>query len=49
MHAVLHHRDVSSAKAHAELDYRPRPFAQTLRDTLDWFVAQGVVPPPRPR
>lgn len=47
IHAVLHHRDVSCAKARRELSYHPRPFSETLRDTLDWFVQVGLVPPPR--
>ena len=47
IHALLHHQDVSTEKAQRELNYRPRPFAETLRDTLDWFVASGHVAPPR--
>jgi dihydroflavonol-4-reductase len=31
------HPSISSAKAAGELDYKPRPFHQTLEDTLSWF------------
>jgi len=32
---------VSHAKATRDLDYRPRPISETLRDTLEWFLAAG--------
>jgi dihydroflavonol-4-reductase len=31
----------SSRRAEAELDYRVRPFAETLSDTLSWFRQWG--------
>jgi dihydroflavonol-4-reductase len=31
------HTKISSKKARNELDYEPRPFNDTLRDTIDWF------------
>ncbi|BDG10499.1 NAD-dependent epimerase/dehydratase family protein [Anaeromyxobacter paludicola] len=36
---------VSSAKAQAELGYAIRPFEDSLRDTLRWFIAQGQLRP----
>lgn len=41
--AVRMHRYVSHAKATAELDHRPRPLEETVRDTLDWFRAAGML------
>lgn len=37
--ALTSNRQVSCAKAARELGYAPRPFAQTLEDTLDWLLA----------
>jgi dihydroflavonol-4-reductase len=31
------HKAISSEKAVKELDYHPRPFEETLRDTVGWF------------
>jgi dihydroflavonol-4-reductase len=31
------HPEISHAKARMELDYQPRPFEETLNDTIDWF------------
>ncbi len=31
------HRNISSAKARKELNYRPRPFDETISDTIKWF------------
>jgi dihydroflavonol-4-reductase len=39
---------VTSAKAQRELGYAIRPFDETLRDTLRWFLQAGVVPPATP-
>lgn len=39
---------VSSAKAQAELGYASRPFDESLRDTLRWFVGQGRLRPTTP-
>lgn len=41
--AIGKHREVSCAKARAELDYQPRPLEQTLRDTFRWFREQGFL------
>jgi dihydroflavonol-4-reductase len=41
--AVGKHREISCAKARTELDYRPRPLEQTLRDTFLWFEKQGYL------
>ena len=32
---------MSSAKASRELGYAPRPLAETIRDSIEWFVATG--------
>lgn len=37
------HRNISSRKAEAELGYHSRPFEETLRDTLDWFMENGYL------
>jgi dihydroflavonol-4-reductase len=37
------HHDISHEKASRELNYSPRPFEQTLRDTLDWFKDRGYL------
>jgi dihydroflavonol-4-reductase len=34
---------ISHAKATLELDYHPRPFSDTIRDTLEWFSANGYL------
>lgn len=34
---------MSSAKARAELGYRPRPLRETLDDTVRWFQEQGML------
>jgi len=39
---------VSSAKAQAELGYASRPFDESLRDTLRWFIGQGRLRPTTP-
>jgi len=39
--AMRSNRHISHARAAAELDYKPRPFEETLRDTLDWFEEQA--------
>lgn len=41
--SVRMHRHISGEKAFRELGYRPRPFEQTLQDTLDWFAEQGLL------
>jgi len=37
------HRHVSYEKAQQELDFRPRPLQDTLRDTFAWFKSEGVI------
>jgi dihydroflavonol-4-reductase len=32
---------MSSAKAASELGYAPRPLRETVRNTIEWFVATG--------
>jgi len=36
---------MSRAKAERELDYSPRPFRDTIEDTIDWFRKQGMLRP----
>ena len=38
-------RYISHAKATRELGYEPRPFGESLRDTLEWFRDNGSLPP----
>jgi len=38
-------RAVSHARATQDLAYHPRPFQQTVADTLDWFQASGMLVP----
>jgi dihydroflavonol-4-reductase len=35
-------RQVSHEKATREIGYRPRPFRQTLIDTLQWFKDNSI-------
>ncbi|MBK9276073.1 MAG: NAD-dependent epimerase/dehydratase family protein [Flavobacteriales bacterium] len=37
------HPDIRSAKARAELGFRPRPFEETLADALDWQQRAGML------
>jgi dihydroflavonol-4-reductase len=39
--ALASNRMISCDKATRELDYHPRPFADTIKDTLDWFSNYG--------
>jgi dihydroflavonol-4-reductase len=41
LNALCENRNVSHQKATRELDYSPRPFLETLTDTLRWFEANG--------
>jgi len=41
--ALRNHLDVSSARAAREIGYQPRPFEVTMRDTFDWFRAEGLL------
>ena len=37
LEVLVSNRSISSGKARSELGYSPRPLAQTVADTLDWF------------
>ena len=37
------HQRVCHEKATRELGYQPRPIRETIRDTIDWFKAQGII------
>ncbi|HPI88328.1 MAG TPA: SDR family oxidoreductase [Spirochaetota bacterium] len=41
--SIKMHRYISHMKATEELDYRPRPLEETVRDTLHWFEERGVL------
>ena len=41
--SIQMHRFISHAKATRELGYNPRPFEQTVRDTLQWFQQAGML------
>jgi dihydroflavonol-4-reductase len=43
--ALQRHRYISHEKATRELGHSPRPIETTIRDTLDWFKAQGMLDP----
>jgi dihydroflavonol-4-reductase len=50
LQALRGHRQISHRKATRELDYQPRPFRETLVDTLRWFEAAGKLEHPlKPR
>lgn len=34
---------ISHAKATSELEYNPRPLEETLRDTFEWYVQNGLI------
>jgi dihydroflavonol-4-reductase len=36
-------KKIDHGLASAELQFRPRPFAATLRDTIEWFKQKGVI------
>jgi dihydroflavonol-4-reductase len=38
-----HRMFFSSAKAHAELGYRARPYREALVDAIGWFRAAGMI------
>lgn len=40
---AAHNMYFSSARAEAELGYHARPFAEALRDAVDWFRAAGKI------
>jgi dihydroflavonol-4-reductase len=39
----ISHRNISHEKAAIELDFKPRPFEETIEDTLAWFQEQGFL------
>jgi dihydroflavonol-4-reductase len=41
MNALKSNHNISHDKASRELGYQPRPFKETLRDTLQWFAENG--------
>jgi dihydroflavonol-4-reductase len=41
--ALSSHRLISHGKAARELGYEPRPFEETVRDTLEWFGESGML------
>lgn len=45
--ALESNRVMSSAKARRELGFRTRPFAESVEDTLRWYVSQGMLAQPR--
>lgn len=46
--ALESNRQVSHERAGRDLSYRPRPFRETVRDTLRWFAEAGLVRLPHP-
>jgi dihydroflavonol-4-reductase len=46
LRALKSNRHISHAKATRELGYQPRPFRETLVDTLRWFEANGQLARP---
>jgi dihydroflavonol-4-reductase len=46
LRALRSNRHISHEKAARELGYRPRPFRETLADTLRWFQENGQLDPP---
>ncbi len=42
--ALEGNRRISHERAGRDLSYRPRPFHETIRDTLRWFVESGRLP-----
>jgi dihydroflavonol-4-reductase len=43
LHALCNHQLISHEKATRELDYHPRPTADAVRDTFDWFRRAGCL------
>ncbi len=41
--AIGAHRYISHEKATRELGYQPRPFEETVRDTMEWFRTAGML------
>jgi dihydroflavonol-4-reductase len=45
LRALRSNRHISHEKATRELGYQPRPFRETLVDTLRWFEENGQLAP----
>ncbi|KKK90402.1 hypothetical protein LCGC14_2723340, partial [marine sediment metagenome] len=43
MKSIQMHRYISHRKATDELGYKPRPFEETIKDTLEWFRSAGML------
>jgi dihydroflavonol-4-reductase len=43
MDSICGYGNISHAKASSELGYEPRPFKQTIADTLAWFGQNGYI------
>ncbi len=43
LQALRSNRQISHAQATRDLDYHPRPFRETLSDTLGWFASHGYL------
>ena len=43
LHTLQNHRFISHEKATRELEYKPRPLLETLRDAFEWFSTQGYL------
>lgn len=41
---VCSNRKIDSSRARAELQFEPRPFQETLKDTIAWFRQTGMLP-----
>jgi dihydroflavonol-4-reductase len=48
LQALRGYRHVSHARATRDLGYQPRPFPETILDTLRWFAANGQLDHPLP-
>ena len=40
---LLRNNEFDSSKAVAELDYNPRPIAQSIAEEIDWMIEEGIV------
>ena len=47
LRALKSNKNISHEKATRELGYQPRPFHETLADTLHWFKANGKLKLPK--
>lgn len=44
LYALNSNRHISHAAATAQFGYEPRPFEETITDTLRWFASNGMIP-----